>query len=136
MSDKSITTYTSRLSVHITPAMSERLDQIAMIRDTAKAEIVREALRAYLDNQEDLIGSRKHFTKMFQRRVDYLEQLLAILVGMSVQSNQILLERIRKQQIGLEEVMQQAVYEGFHAKDTLYALIQHLAQDTRNKPPN
>ena len=45
MSSKHKTHYTSRLSVHITEAMSQRLDQIAIQRDEAKAEIVRSALR-------------------------------------------------------------------------------------------
>src|SRR5690554_126119 len=86
MSDKAKTHYTSRLSLHITPAMSDRLDQIALLRDEAKAEIVRAALRAYLDEQEDLLSSRKHFTKMFQRRVDHMERLLAISLCLNVKS--------------------------------------------------
>jgi predicted DNA-binding protein len=51
--------------------MDDRLEQIAKQRDEPKAEVARAALRAYLDEQEDLIGSRKHFTKAFQRRMDY-----------------------------------------------------------------
>ena len=66
MSDKAKTHYTSRLSLHITPAMSDRLDQIALMRDEAKAEIVRVALRAYLDEQEDLLSWRSILsTNMF-----------------------------------------------------------------------
>ncbi len=79
MSDKSKTRYTSRLSLHITPAMSDRLDQIELMRDEATAEIVRAALRLYLDQQEDLISSRKHFTKMFQRRMTHLERPTVIM---------------------------------------------------------
>jgi len=75
MSDNSKSQYSNRLTVHITGAMEDRLEQIASQRDEPKAEVVRAALRAYLDKQEDLIGSRKHFTKMFQRRVDYIERL-------------------------------------------------------------
>src|SRR5437868_115154 len=84
MSDNSKSQFTNRLTVHITGAMENRLEQIASQRDEPKAEVVRAALRAYLDEQEDLIGSRKHFTKMFQRRVDYLERLTVICLWINV----------------------------------------------------
>ena len=42
-------------------------------RDEAKAEVVRGALRAFLDEHADVIGSRKPFTKAFGRRVDHVE---------------------------------------------------------------
>src|SRR5690606_35224791 len=104
MSDKNKTHYTSRLSLHITPAMSDRLDQIALLRDEAKAEIVRAALRACLDDQEDLLGSRKHFTKMFQRRVDYMERLLVICLWLNVQAMQILYERVKQEPYDLADL--------------------------------
>ncbi len=44
------------------------------------AEIVREALRAYLDEQQDVEGSRKHFTKTMGGRFDYLEWLLTLML--------------------------------------------------------
>jgi predicted DNA-binding protein len=97
MSDNSKSQFTNRLTVHITGAMDVRLEQIASQRDEPKAEVVRAALRAYLDEQEDLIGSRKHFTKMFQRRVDYVERLVIICLWLNVQIMQILFERVKKE---------------------------------------
>lgn len=70
--------YSRRLSVQITDAMDDRLEQVARGRDEAKAEVVRAALRAFLDEQEDMIGSRKHFTKAFGRRIDHVERVVAI----------------------------------------------------------
>ncbi|MFW5696630.1 MAG: ribbon-helix-helix protein, CopG family [Phototrophicaceae bacterium] len=134
MSDKTKTQYTSRLSVHITPAMSDRLDQIALMRDEAKAEIVRAALRAYLDDQEDLLGSRKHFTKMFQRRVDYLERLLVICLWLNLQSMQILYERVKRQPYDLAELLEDAIGAGIATEDGVHSLVERAVQG-KTKPP-
>lgn len=134
MSDKSKTKYTSRLSVHITPAMSDRLDQIALLRDEAKAEIVRAALRAYLDEQEDLISSRKHFTKMFQRRVDYMERLLVISLWLNVQAMQILYEGVRKRPYELADLLRDSIGAGIETEDGIHTLVQRAIQQ-KTKPP-
>ena len=87
--------------MQITDAMDDRLEQVARGRDEAKSEVVRAALRAFLDEQEDLIGSRKHFTKLFQRRMDYLERLMVIGLWLNLQTLHLLYERIRKNPIDL-----------------------------------
>jgi predicted DNA-binding protein len=112
MSDNSKSQYTNRLTVHITGAMDIRLEQIASQREEPKAEIVRAALRAYLDEQEDLIGSRKHFTKMFQRRVDYVERLTAICLWINVQVMHMLYERVKKESYDLTELLEDAIGAG------------------------
>lgn len=73
MSNKSV-----RRSLALTPAMAGRLKQIASTkpRDVTEADLIREALRLYLDQQEDLIGSRRHFQKSFRDRMDRLEGTL------------------------------------------------------------
>ncbi len=43
----------------------------------SEADIIREAIRLYLDGQEDLIGSRRHFQRSFRDRIDGLEASLA-----------------------------------------------------------
>ncbi len=134
MSDKSKTHYTSRLSLHITSAMSDRLDQIALLRDEAKAEIVRAALRAYLDEQEDLLGSRKHFTRMFQRRVDYMEKLLVVMLWLNVQTLQILHERIKQEPYELGDLLQDAIGAGIETEDGIYTLVNRAIQN-KTKPP-
>ena len=134
MSNKSKTRYTSRVSVHVTPAMSDRLDQIAIMRDEPKAEIVRQALRNYLDQQEDVLGSRKHFTKMFQRRVTYIERLLSVLISVNVQSHHILQERVQKRSVSLSDVLSEAVYAGIEFEDELYTLVEMFLQQ-KLKPP-
>ena len=70
MSNKSI-----RRSLSMTPEMAERLSQIAKSkpRNITEADLIREAVRRYLDEQEDLTGSRKHFQRSFRERIDQLE---------------------------------------------------------------
>lgn len=134
MSDKAKTQYTSRLSLHVTPAMSNRLEQIAQQRDEPKAEVVRAALRLYLDEQEDLIGSRKHFTKMFQRRVDYLERLLVIALWLNVQTVQILLERVKREPREIVDLLEDAISAGVATEDGIYSLVARAIQQ-KTKPP-
>ena len=134
MSDKSKTQYISRLSLHITEAMSNRLDQIALMRDEAKAEILRAALRAYLDEQEDLLGSRKHFTKMFQRRVDYLERLQTITLWLNGQMLQILFEELKQQPYELAALFEDAIGTGIQNEDGIHTLVQRVSQ-RKTKPP-
>ena len=134
MSDKSKTHYTSRLSVHITPAMSNRLNQIALMRDEAKAEVVRSALRAYLDNQEDMLSSRKHFTKMFQRRMTYVERLINITLWLNVQMMQILMEQGHQQSYDLMDLLRDVILSGLDTEDGIYTLIE-TAVHQKAKPP-
>jgi predicted DNA-binding protein len=70
MSNKSI-----RRSLSMTPEMAERLKQTARTkpRNITEADLIREAIRRYLDEQEDLTGSRKHFQRSFRERIDQLE---------------------------------------------------------------
>lgn len=134
MSDNSKSQFTNRLTVHITGAMDVRLEQIASQRDEPKAEVVREALRLYLDEQEDLIGSRKHFTKMFQRRVDYLERLLVIALWLNVQAVQILLERVKREPREIVDLLEDAIRAGIATEDGIHSLIERAVQP-KTKPP-
>ena len=70
MSNKSI-----RRSLSLTPEMAGRLRQIASTkpRSVTEADLIREAIRRYLDEQADLTGSRKHFQRSFRQRIDQLE---------------------------------------------------------------
>ena len=135
MSDNSKSQYSRRLTVHITGAMEDRLEQIAMLRDEAKAEVARAALRAYLDEQEDLIGSRKHFTKMFQRRVDYLERLLVIGLWLNVQMAQILFDRVKKDPRDLVDLLQDAINTGIATESGIHTLVETAVTQQKTKPP-
>jgi len=134
MSDISKSQFTNRLTVHITGAMEDRLEQIASQRDEPKAEVVLAALRAYLDEQEDLIGSRKHFTKMFQRRVDYLERLVVICLWLNVQIMQIFFEWVKKEPYDMAELLEDAIGAGIATESAIHTLVERGLQQ-KTKPP-
>lgn len=81
MSNKSI-----RRSLSMTPEMAERLSQIAKSkpRNITEADLIREAIRRYLDEQEDLTGSRKHFQRSFRERIDQLEATMTFQLNVLV----------------------------------------------------
>lgn len=74
MSKKSV-----QRSITMTQEMRDRLALLVskQPRNTTEAHLIREAIRLYLDNQEDVIGSRKHFQKSLQERLDRLESAFA-----------------------------------------------------------
>ncbi len=60
-----------RLTISMTPEMHELLIQLKQKqpRPVSEAELIRQAIRAFLDLQGDLIGSRRHFQKTLQDRI-------------------------------------------------------------------
>lgn len=70
---------TVQRSITMTQEMRDRLTLLVSKypRDMTEADLIREAIRMYLDEREDLIGSRKHFQKSLRERVDQLESALA-----------------------------------------------------------
>ena len=68
-------TKTVRRSVAMTPQLRARLQQLIDKQDrtVTEAEIIRQAIREYLDRQEDITGSKAHFRKTFQERIDLLQ---------------------------------------------------------------
>ena len=71
---------TVRRSINITPEMRDLLAQIAAKqgRDVTESDLIRDAIRQYLDQQADLVGSRRHFQRSLQERLDALEGTLTL----------------------------------------------------------
>ena len=71
-------TKTVRRSISMTPEMRDLLAQIAAKRgrDVSENDIIRDAIRHYLDQQADVVGSRRHFQRSLQARLDRLENTL------------------------------------------------------------
>ena len=71
-------TKTVRRSISMTPEMRELLAQITAKhgRDVTENDIIRDAIRHYLDQQADVVGSRRHFQRSLQARLDRLESTL------------------------------------------------------------
>jgi len=45
-------------------------------REFTENDLIRDAIRQYLDEQADIVGSRRHFQKSLQTRIDRLESTL------------------------------------------------------------
>ena len=73
MSKKSV-----QRSITMTQEMRDRLALLVskQPRDTTEADLIREAIRRFLDEQEDLVSSRKHFQRSFRERIDQIEEAL------------------------------------------------------------
>ena len=65
-------------SIAMSEEMHALLTQIAAKhgRDITESHLIREAIRQFLDEQVDAVGSRRHFQKSLQLRLDRLEQSL------------------------------------------------------------
>ena len=64
-----------RYTVSVNLDIEHKLEQILQSRPrtTSMNDIIREALDLYHNAQEDLIGSRQHFSRSLQRRIGQLE---------------------------------------------------------------
>lgn len=71
-------TKTVRRSISMTPEMRDLLAQIVAKRgrEVKENDVIREAIRQYLDEQADVVGSRRHFQKSLQARLDQMESTL------------------------------------------------------------
>lgn len=69
---------TARRSISMTPEMRDLLAQIAAKqgREVSENDLIREAIRQYLDEQANVVGSRRHFQRSLQARLDRLESTL------------------------------------------------------------
>ena len=65
-------------SITMSEEMHALLAQIAAKhgRDITESHLIREAIRQFLDEQVDAVGSRRHFQKSLQMRLDCLERTL------------------------------------------------------------
>jgi len=79
-------TKTVKRSISMTPEMHDLLAQIVAKRDrdVTEASLIREAIRQFLDEQSDLVGSRRHFQKSLQLRIDRLESTLTFQMNVLV----------------------------------------------------
>lgn len=73
-------------SIAMSEEMHTLLTQIAAKhgRDITESHLIREAIRQFLDEQVDAVGSRRHFQKSLQLRLDRLEHSLVFQMNVLV----------------------------------------------------
>ena len=115
-------TKTVRRSVAMTPAMRGRLQQLLdnEKRDVTEADLIRQAIREYLDRQEDITGSRAHFRKTFQARINEFDAALTfrpdMLMVLVAQGLAVMLPVFTEQSITAADLIQAAMVAA--AQDT------------------
>jgi hypothetical protein len=77
---------TVKRSIAMSEEMQALLAQIAAKRgrDVTESHLIREAIRQFLDEQADVVGSRRHFQKSLQLRLDRLERSLVFQMNVLV----------------------------------------------------
>lgn len=106
---------TSRRSVAMTPQMRLRLQQLLEkeTRDVTEADLIRQAIREYLDRQEDVTGSKAHFRKTFRDRIDQLQDDLEfhlhVITALIAYGLAVMLPTFTEQSITAEELIQAAI---------------------------
>ncbi len=102
-------------SIAMTEDMQDRLQQLVSKhgREFTESDLIREAIRRYLDDQEDIIGSRRHFQKSFQDRTDHLESTLTfhlnVLLYLTAGGFSLVLQAITKQKVPVQQLIQNAI---------------------------
>lgn len=122
-------TKTARRTINMTPQLQARLRQVAETgpRDITEADLIRQAIREFLDRQEDIAGSKAHFRKTFQERIDVLETTLSfrldILLALVAHGLAIMLPVFTEQPITPLELIQAAIISAQHNAAAIRAQI-------------
>jgi Arc/MetJ-type ribon-helix-helix transcriptional regulator len=69
-------TYDKQFTVQVTEQMLHFIDLMAERQRTSRAEVTRQALREYLDTQEELIGSRSRLGRTVMGQIEVVQNRL------------------------------------------------------------
>lgn len=125
---------TVRRSVAMTPQMRTRLQLLLEkeTRDVTEADVIRQAIREFLDRQEDITGSRAHFRKTFQTRIDDLETSLTfrvdVLIALVAHGLAVMLPVFTEQPITADELIQAAIIAAAQNTKTLQEQISAVRE--------
>ena len=127
-------TKTVRRSVAMTPQLRARLQQLIDQQDKeiTEAEIIRQAIREYLDRQEDITGSKMHFRKAFQGRIDLLQDDLEfhlhVIIALIAHGLAVMLPVFTEQPITTLELIQAAIVSAQQNADSIRSQIDMVRQ--------
>jgi hypothetical protein len=132
---------TVQRTVYLSPLMAEQLDTLAAKRgngDTAN-DLIREAAHAFLDDQVGVLGSRRHFQKSFQGRIDQLETNMIvanstllfyanIVIQLLVISLAPIVTALTKQAVSPQALLQKAVIQAKQEQHLLTAQVEAVRE--------
>jgi len=117
--------YDERITVALTSQMAEYLRLIAGRQKTSVGDVVRQAVREYLDRQEDVIGSRSRVGSRIARQ---LEQMNARFLQQHLHASTLLLAAVILVQIkqGAQgsDVLTQVAQLASHAGAEIQAILE------------
>ena len=124
--------FTESLSTRVQPETRDRIEQIARRKKMSVTATMREAFRHYIDHQEDVIGSKRHFTQTMKRiqTTHHREQLYVSLLNL-IASCQILAQL--RHQAGEAVTVNEVLDEYLDISDdnirNLFDILQERATD-------
>jgi len=127
-------TKTVRRSVAMTTDMRARLEQLLTreTRDVTEADLIRQAIREFLDRQEDLTGSKAHFRKAFQARIDELQNdlefHLQVIIALLAHGLAVMLPVFTEQPITPLELIQAAIVSAQQNADSIRSQIDMVRE--------
>lgn len=99
-----------RVYARITPELYTLLQQVRIAkRFETDADLMRAALRAYLDEQSEQVASKRHFNSTFQRRISHLEWHLTVMTYLLAQSLAMLIAHATGQKLPGDALLEQAI---------------------------
>ena len=144
---------TVQRTIYLSPEMWSYLTQLASKRgrDCNESTLIREAVRAFIDGQSEVIGSRRHFQKSLQERVDQFEErvirstertnasvqfYLHILIHLLAFSMAHLMTHIARKEITAQQIIQRAVIEARREEAVFSAQVQSVREMTPPEKQN
>jgi Arc/MetJ-type ribon-helix-helix transcriptional regulator len=127
-------TKTVRRSVAMTPQLRARLQQLIDQQDKeiTEAELIRQAIREYLDRQEGITGSKTHFRKVFRDRIDELQDdlefRLYVIIALLAHGLAVMLPVFTEQPITPLELIQAAIVSAQQDADSIRSQIDTVRE--------
>ncbi len=127
-------TKTVRRSVAMTPQLRARLQQLIDQQDKeiTEAELIRQAIREYLDRQEGITGSKTHFRKVFRDRIDELQDdlefRLYVIIALLAHGLAVMLPVFTEQPITPTELIEAAIVSAAQEAQTVKQQIDTVRE--------
>jgi Arc/MetJ-type ribon-helix-helix transcriptional regulator len=133
--------FEARLNVYVSAELQRKLEQVRDQRGprVTVPDLVREAIRQYLDNEEEIIGSRRHFQRGLRETIDAAKEELLwsqlVTIGFLWQFQNPVLAATAKQQLSFRDAWDKALaFASRSGKPFLQALDEALEQAFIVKP--
>ena len=117
--------YPEEVSVPMTAQMCQHVEQLALRARLSKADIIRQAIRDYLDEQDDVLGSRSRAGSRITRQLEEMQgRYLQRQTHMTVLLLAAIILLQMRQGAGGSEVLKQIVQLAAHAGEEIKVVVE------------